>query len=129
MAYTVHIARLCGKYGILGNHRNRDFLIILFIIFICSYLISLLSIHLTFKITLSSWLLFLGLLINIIASDMISVDPDKFASYIGGGVGVSSEFKYGNEFLRIGFACQLLGLILSVGDPEGRISSAGILPY
>ena len=42
---------------------------------------------------------------------------------LAGTIASSIEIVYGNEILRIGFACQLLGLIFSVGEPNGLIDT------
>ena len=114
MAYTKDIAQFCKKHKLLDSHRNRDVLITLAIIFIISYLVSLFSFCLIPKSTWSWWMLFFGLLINFVASDMISVGTGKLGVFAGADVYTSEEIKYGNEILRIGFACQLLGLSFSL---------------
>ena len=116
---TNPVAKFCKDQGLLDSHKNRDTLIILSIIFIISYLTSLFSFCLTSKSTWSWWMLFFGLLISFIASDMISIGPGKLGSMmvVGGDIYASDPIRYGNEILRIGFACQLIGLSLSVIHP------------
>ena len=120
------IVKFCKEHKFLDCNRNRDFTKTIVIIIIISYLISLFSRCLIPKSTWSWWTLSFGLLISFIASDMISIGPGKlgsivvrgFDSLIGAGdVYASDEIKYGNEILRIGFACQLVGLIFSLIDP------------
>lgn len=113
------IAKFCREYELLDSHKNRNFLLTTFYILYLSYLISLAIPKSTW-----SWLaLFFGLLICFIGSDMISIGPGKLGSIVVSGfdsaimvgnIHASDEIKYGNEILRIGFACQLLGLILSL---------------
>jgi len=114
---TNPIAQFCEGHKLLNSHKKRDALIALAIIFISSYLVSLFSFCLISKSTCGWWMLFFGLLISFTASDMISIGSGKLGSLIGGvDVYASDEIRYGNEILRIGFACQLFGLILSVID-------------
>lgn len=112
--YTARIALFCDRHNILKDNRNRDLFIILFFVFCISYLISVSFRYFAPRITWGWCALFIGLAINVIASDMISVDPSKMASALGGEVIMSNELEYGNHILMVGFACQLLGLVLSL---------------
>jgi hypothetical protein len=120
------IAKFCREYELLDSHRKRNSSITILYIFYLSYLISLVSLPVIPKSTWGWWTLCFGLILSLIASDMISIGPNKlgsiavrsFDSLIGGDlIYASDEIKYGNEILRIGFTCQLLGLILSLIDP------------
>lgn len=93
---------------------NINFLLICICIFCLSNCISIFIIPVFPKITWSWLNLFLGLLICFYGSSMMSVDFGRSGSIGNGFVYTSEEIKCGNKIFRIGFACQLIGLILSL---------------
>ena len=110
------IAKFSRKLKFL-DHKVYRFLFIIVIAAIFSLILryfSLVSLPVFPKSTWSWWNLFFGLLICFFGSSMMSVDFGKFGSIGGGCVFTSDEIKYGNIIFGIGFACQLIGLVLSL---------------
>lgn len=136
--YIKYIIKTFKRYNLFSieSNRNWDTLRLVYLVIILSYLLSLFSFCLFHKSALiilylvsffdfcplckatwSWWLLLLGLMINYIASDMISISKGKLAQpeiFSDLNIDISDEIKYGNEISRIGFACQAIGLVFSL---------------
>lgn len=107
------IAKFCKKHKFL-DHKGSLLFVITVVISLISMSIPLVNLPVIPKSTWSWWNLFFGLIFCFFGSIMMSVDFGKYGSIGDGHVFTSAKIEYGNIIFTSGFACQLIGLVLSL---------------